>query len=71
MPAAWWALAVTLGIVCLLGVSTVANAPYRQPWSGYLAILLIGLQWLVAVAGVVASLVLWWAAPDAAPARGN
>ena len=52
MPTAWWILAVTLGAVCVLCVATVANSPYREPYSGYLAFLLIGLQFLVAVIGL-------------------
>jgi len=65
-PSARWVLAGVLGAVCLLSVPLVANAPYREPYSGYAAAVLIGLQWFVAAAGFVGVLALRGAAAEPA-----
>ena len=57
-------LAGELGAVCLLSVPLATNAPYREPYSGYAAALLIGLQCAVAAAGLVGVLVLRGAAAE-------
>ena len=72
-PVALRILVGMLGAIGLLGIPLVANAPYREPYSGFSAVLLIGLQWAVAAAGLVGVIMLRRATaePGAAPNRGR